>query len=171
MDKIIKAGFYISWYEVAKSFNEDLRLKFYDAILDYYFTRKEPKSDSPVFPFFTLIKPSIEKDINDKKGGAPFGNQNARKTTQKQLIETTKNNLKQLVESNKTNKVKDNVNDKVNVKVNRETDSNTNFLNLLNSLTSECSLKISASTKSAIQHRLEENNLDADFLSYCLYTI
>ena len=111
-----KAGHYRSFYEIAKKItNPEARLAFYDAIDAYRFEDILPENlplEADIA--FTAIKPIIDADRNRKQGGAPAGNQNARKNNVENNPKTTENNLKQPVDLNETNNVKENVNVNVN---------------------------------------------------------
>ena len=76
---IKKASFYISWYEVSLTRSDERALAFYKAIFNYYFYDKEPAPEDSIREAFLLIKPNIDKDMKNKRGGAPTGNSNARK--------------------------------------------------------------------------------------------
>ena len=82
--------FFENFKSIADKLPNDMRLKFYDALLSYVFDGVEP-DDAVVAALITAIKPSLDKE--DKRGGlrdgagAPKGNQNA--------IKTIKNNQKQ----------------------------------------------------------------------------
>ena len=77
-----------SYYDVLRELPDAERLELYDAMFTFGFTLDDPNDLSPVIKsFFTLIKPTLEKSVrffskqkaNGMKGGAPAGNQNARK--------------------------------------------------------------------------------------------
>lgn len=78
--------FFENFMEVANKLPDDLRLKYYDAIMDYVFNGKMSE-DIVINALITSIKPSLDKKLN--LGGAPVGNNNACKN------KTTENNLKQ----------------------------------------------------------------------------
>lgn len=87
--RVDKVTFYISYGESGKLLPDDQRLKFYDSIIDYSFWGKEPKIENDAASaLFLCVKPNIDKSIetilkgriNGRKGGAPKGNQNARKS-------------------------------------------------------------------------------------------
>jgi len=88
------------------------KLALYEAICNYALNGEEPVINGALAGMFELIRPQIDKNNikyeNGKKGGAPEGNQNARKQPK-----TTKNNQKQ-----RNVNVNDNVNDNENVNVN-----------------------------------------------------
>lgn len=121
MRDISKAAFYTSYYEAAHKLrtNEE-RHEFYDALLDYIFTEKEPVNVSyNVDLILTAILPIADADLKRKNGGAPQGNDNAKKTTKKQpIVSTVENNLKTMTKTN-------NVNDNDNVNVNDNDNGNT----------------------------------------------
>lgn len=120
MNEISKANRYRSYFEVAQKIkNPEARLAFYEAVDWYTFEGVEPK-DLPIEAdiAFTAIKANIDADLKRKTGGAPLGNQNAKK----QPTETTKNNLKQPVDLKGTN------NEDVDVEVNEDVDAHTEEL-------------------------------------------
>ena len=92
--------FFRNFKSIADKLPDDMRLKFYDALLAYVFDGVEPE-DMVVAALITAIKPSLDKE--DKRGGvregagAPKGNQNADKNNQKQskTIKTINPFLKQ----------------------------------------------------------------------------
>lgn len=115
-NEISKISHYRSYYEVAKKLtNPEERLALYDAIDAYAFDGIEPKN----LPFvvdlvFTQIRVHIDADLGRKKGGAPVGNHNARKTTSETTEKQPENNRKTTLCFEKTNNDNDNVNDKDN---------------------------------------------------------
>lgn len=120
MNEISKANRYRSYFEVAQKIKTpEARLAFYEAVDWYTFEGVEPK-DLPIEAdiAFTAIKANIDADLKRKTGGAPLGNQNAKK----QPTETTKNNLKQPVDLKETN------NEDVDVEVNEDVDAHTEEL-------------------------------------------
>lgn len=120
MNEISKANRYRSYFEVAQKIkNPEARLAFYEAVDWYTFEGVEPK-DLPIEAdiAFTAIKANIDADLKRKTGGAPLGNQNAKK----QPTETTKNNHKQPVDLKETN------NEDVDVEVNEDVDAHTEEL-------------------------------------------
>ena len=80
--------FYNNYYEIAKYLNDEERLKIYDAILAYMFESKEPTFEGLLKGIWINIKMPLDTSksntLNGKKGGAPKGNNNAKKTTEKQ---------------------------------------------------------------------------------------
>lgn len=108
MNNISKGCFYRNWYEMANLIqDEHLRLQFYEMITKYMYEGIEPESTNPLYITFLGIKPNIDADIKRKDGGAPFGNQNAKKTTKKQPKNNVENNLKQPKTTTKTIKTND----------------------------------------------------------------
>lgn len=111
---------YRSYIETARKFPKDKQLAFYDWIIDFALDGTEPdfSQESPEMQFaldlvFGQIKVSLSASMsryeaciaNGKKGGAPRGNQNAKKQPKqpkKQPDEQPKNNL------NKNDNVNDN---------------------------------------------------------------
>lgn len=102
--------FYASWKEAIKDMPDNVRLEVYEAVIDYAMTGVTPDLSSLASLAFSFIRQDIDRNTDKyeklseirrnagRLGGAPKGNQNARKTTK-----TTKNN------QNNTN---DNDNDK-----------------------------------------------------------
>ncbi|MCR5034401.1 MAG: DUF6291 domain-containing protein [Clostridia bacterium] len=103
--------FYRSFYAAANTLSQRDRSKLVNAIIEYALNDKEPEVSGAAAGMFKLIRPQI--DANNRRyqngcnGGAPEGNQNARKTTKKQ----PKNNRT-------TTKKQPNDNDNENVNVN-----------------------------------------------------
>ena len=91
--------FYNSWLTMIQRLPIDKRGEAYDVVMNYAFKGEEPQTDDiMLLMIFDAAKPQIDKNNqryeNAKKGGAPKGNQNARKqpkTTKAQ----PKNNQKQ----------------------------------------------------------------------------
>ncbi|MBR6081220.1 MAG: hypothetical protein IKP60_13845 [Treponema sp.] len=77
VDKVVQ---YRSFYEVAKKLDDKSRLAFYDAIDAYRFDGVETGGlPYEVDIAFTVVKPFIDADFTRRRGGAPVGNQNAKK--------------------------------------------------------------------------------------------
>ena len=80
--------FYRSYYEAAKQIDDPAeRLKALEAIMEFALDETEPDEISGTAKaIFIMAKPTIDKSLSQseygKKGGAPKGNQNAKKTTQ-----------------------------------------------------------------------------------------
>lgn len=113
--------FYQSFYEALKELPDDLRLSMYDAISAYALTGEMPDFKGMEKAVFFLIKPQLDANHqryeNGCRGGAPGGNQNARKTT-KNNQETTEEQPKNNQKQPKNNQKQPNENDNVNVNVN-----------------------------------------------------
>ena len=116
--------FYRSFFEAIEIQPKNVQADIYAAIFDYVFNNKLPEGLTSIAQsMFILIKPQIDANNqryeNGKKGGAPKGNQNARKIftedNQKQPLVDLKNNQKQ---------PNDNVNDNENVNVNHNVNEN-----------------------------------------------
>lgn len=79
--------FFRSFFEAGEELPDDARLRLYDAILRYGFCGREPDFQGIEKAVFIGIKPNIDASLksieNGKKGGAPKGNQNAKKDTEK----------------------------------------------------------------------------------------
>lgn len=109
--------FYRSFRDAFRALDKDVRLRMYEAIIDYGLDLIEPHFEGIEKVLWTLIRPQLEANNkrfeNGCKGGAPIGNQNARKqprnnreTTKKQ----PKNNQKQ-PNVNENENENENVND------------------------------------------------------------
>lgn len=80
-----------SFYEAIKDLPDDDRLTMYDALCRYTLEGKEPQLKGETRRLWVLMQPNIDSSNhryaatveNGKKGGAPIGNQNARKKTTK----------------------------------------------------------------------------------------
>jgi len=99
-----------SYYDAINDFDMSNEQKgyFISAIMEYVFDGVEPQFDKGLYKgCWTLIKPTLDNSINrynlavenGKKGGAPKGNNNAKKTTEEQ----PKINLKTTEEQPKIN--------------------------------------------------------------------
>ena len=121
--------FYKSFYEAIEKLPEEYQLEVIKAIMEYNFNGTTPELSPIADAIFTLIKANLDSASarydasveNGKKGGAPVGNQNAKKQP-KNNLETTKkqpkNSLKQPGNNLNDNvNVNDNVNDNDNVVV------------------------------------------------------
>ena len=88
--------FYKSFYDSIKELDPKDQVLIYNAIFEHQFYGNEVELNNVSKSIFKLIIPLLEANNkryeNGKKGGAPKGNQNARKYKQE---ETTKNNQKQ----------------------------------------------------------------------------
>jgi len=82
--------FFYSYYEAYDELPNDRdKVIFIDAMMKYAFFGEEPDLPKYLVSMFKLVRPNIETSvknmrqgaINGKKGGAPEGNQNARKDT------------------------------------------------------------------------------------------
>ena len=108
--------FYRSFYEAAQDLEDADRLKFYDAVLEYALNGSETLTErSSARAVFKSVRPQIDVNNqryeNGKKGGAPRGNQNAKKqpkTTKKQPKHNQNTTKKQ---PNVNVNVNDNAND------------------------------------------------------------
>ena len=94
--------FYRSFRDAFNALDKDVRLRMYEAVINYGLDLVEPHFEGIEKVLWTLIRPQLEANNkrfeNGCKGGAPMGNQNAQKqpkdnreTTQKQ----PRNNQKQ----------------------------------------------------------------------------
>ena len=112
--------FYRSFRDAFNTLDKDVRLRMYEAVINYGLDLIEPHFEGIEKVLWTLIRPQLEANNkrfeNGCKGGAPMGNQNARKQP-KNNRETTKkqprNNQKQPNNNNNNN---NNENENINTK-------------------------------------------------------
>ena len=89
-----------SYKDSIRLLDDENRLLMYDALVDYAVDGIEPNLPPLLNALFLAFKPIIDNGIsnydaaveNGKKGGAPKGNQNARKYPKKKQPKTTQNN-------------------------------------------------------------------------------
>ena len=89
-----------SYKDSIRPLDDENRLLMYDALVDYAVDGIEPNLPPLLNALFLAFKPIIDNSIsnydaaveNGKKGGAPKGNQNARKYPKKKQPKTTQNN-------------------------------------------------------------------------------
>lgn len=88
--RVARFSFFSSYYDAGKCIEDpNERLSFYEAIMEYAFFGRLPEFGDKLAAMFELTKPNIDKsiknikqgEINGAKGGAPPGNQNAKKKT------------------------------------------------------------------------------------------
>lgn len=88
MNNIKGFTFYKNYYELLKYLPDEQRLQLLDAILRYMFDDKETKFEGLLNGMWINLKMPLDNSKtnieNGKKGGAPKGNSNAKKTSQKQ---------------------------------------------------------------------------------------
>ena len=117
--------FYRSFRDAFRALDKDVRLRMYEAIIDYGLDLVEPHFEGIEKVLWTLIRPQLEANNkrfeNGCKGGAPMGNQNARKQP--------KNNQKITEKQPKNNQKQPNVNENVNENVNVNENINTKEIN------------------------------------------
>ena len=103
--------FYRDWLDGLKNLDPAMRLEILEAIVRYGLDGELSELSSTSDIVFGFIKPQLDRAAeryeqickqnreNGKKGGAPKGNQNARKTENNRVVEktteTTENNRKQ----------------------------------------------------------------------------
>lgn len=114
--------FYRSFYEGIKELPRDIQGEVLTAIIEYGLNGVTTENQKPITKaMFTLIKPQLDANNqrfeNGKNGGAPKGNQNARKQP--------KNNQETTEKQPKNNQKQPNVNDNVNVNDNDDKDAST----------------------------------------------
>lgn len=114
--------FYRSFRDAFRALDKDIRLRMYEAIIDYGLDLIEPHFEGIEKVLWTLIRPQLEANNkrfeNGCKGGAPIGNQNARKQP--------RNNRETTEKQPKNNQKQPNVNENVNVNVNVNENENIN---------------------------------------------
>lgn len=112
--------FYRSFRDAFRALDKDVRLRMYEAVIDYGLDLIEPHFEGIEKVLWTLIRPQLEANNkrfeNGCKGGAPMGNQNARKQP--------KNNQKITEKQPKNNQKQPNVNENVNVNENENENEN-----------------------------------------------
>lgn len=88
--RVERFSFFPSYYEAGKCIEDpNERLSFYESLMEYAFFGTLPKFGDKLAAMFLLSKPNIDESlkrikqgkINGAKGGAPPGNQNAKKKT------------------------------------------------------------------------------------------
>lgn len=113
--------FYFSFYDAICELSDEMQLHLYNAIMRYSFFGEEVELSAIERGYFKLIRPQLEANQkryeNGCKGGAPKGNQNAKKQPQSNS-ETTSIQPKDNQETTQNNQKQPNVNDNVNVNVN-----------------------------------------------------
>ena len=110
--------FYSSFYSAIITLPEEEQLIMFKAVIERALYGKEPSLKGCAKGMYDLISPQLKANerryFNGRKGGAPVGNQNAKKTTEKQ----PENNLKTTEKQ---------PNDNVNVNDNENANGNVNF--------------------------------------------
>lgn len=128
--------FYRSFRDAFRALDKDVRLRMYEAIIDYGLDLIEPHFEDIEKVLWTLIRPQLEANNkrfeNGCKGGAPIGNQNARKQP--------KNNQKITEKQPKNNQKQPNVNENVNENVNVNENINTKEINSFGSTSSNAKI-------------------------------
>ena len=98
-----------SYYDCLRKVDKDTAYKLYQAICAYMFTGNEPTFDGDVNAeaFWELIRPNLDstrqKIVAGRKGGAPAGNNNASKTSEKQAENKHNSSEKQAENKQPTN--------------------------------------------------------------------
>lgn len=150
--------FYRSFKESMSDLSDKDKLIMYEAISDYSLDLKEPKLTGFPKALFSLIRPILDANIqrwkNGRKGGAPIGNLNAKKTTEKQPRNDRKTTEKQPNKDKDVNKDK-----KYNIKnVNIEDKSSNNG--------ADKSTRFVPPTLSEVQEYIQKNNYSVDALTF-----
>ena len=87
-NRVNRFPFFYSYYTAYKALRKDSdKVKFIDAVMKYAFFGEEPELPEFLDSMFELARPNIDQSVknalqgtvNGRKGGAPIGNQNARK--------------------------------------------------------------------------------------------
>lgn len=89
--------FFENFKSIADKLPDDMRLKFYDALLNYVFEGVEP-NDDVISALITAIKPSLDKE--DNRGGAREG---AGRPKQNEVLNNQKNQNKSKIIKNNQN--------------------------------------------------------------------
>ena len=88
--RVNRFPFFYSYYDAYDRLPTDReKVNFIDAMMRYAFFGEEPELPDYLTSMFELVRPNIDKSVknilqgavNGRKGGAPIGNQNARKDT------------------------------------------------------------------------------------------
>lgn len=155
-EKIDHFTFYKNYYDIIKYLNDEQKVLIVNAILEFMFEDKEPKLEGLLLGIWNNIKMPLNttknKVIKGKKGGAPKGNNNAKKTTKKQ----PKNNLET------TKKQANNIS--VSVSVSNSDSVSNKVINKLNELNNSKYKSTSEETQKLIRGRLEEGYTEEDLL-------
>lgn len=155
-EKIDHFTFYKNYYDIIKYLNDEQKVLIVNAILEFMFEDKEPKLEGLLLGIWNNIKMPLNttknKVIKGKKGGAPKGNDNAKKTTKKQ----PKNNLET------TKKQANNIS--VSVSVSNSDSVSNKVINKLNELNNSKYKSTSEETQKLIRGRLEEGYTEDDLL-------
>jgi hypothetical protein len=110
--------FYASFYDAIKEQPNALRLEIFDAVCEFSLNGNEPELTGVAKAIFTLIRPQIAANFaryeGGCKGGAPKGNQNARKKNLTTTIDEPNDNLNTTKKQPKNNLKQPNENDNVN---------------------------------------------------------
>lgn len=86
--RVNRFPFFYSYYSAYETLTDEAdKVRFIDALMKYAFFGEETKLPENLAGMFELAKPNIDKSVkntlqgsaNGRKGGAPNGNQNARK--------------------------------------------------------------------------------------------
>ena len=103
--------FYRSFKDSMSDLPDKDKLLMYEAIADYSLDLKEPALSGFPKALFSLIRPILDANIqrwkNGRKGSAPIGNINARKTTEKQPRDNRNSTEKQPNKDKDVNKDKE----------------------------------------------------------------
>ena len=103
----ISMTWYVSYWNVFQTLKSDHeKVEFVEMLCKYWFCGELPDEDSTLTAIFAALKPNIDSSYirkmrvkeNGSKGGAPKGNQNAKKDKQP---DSTENNLNKNTDSNK----------------------------------------------------------------------
>lgn len=155
-EKIDHFTFYKNYYDIIKYLNDEQKVLIVNAIFEFMFEDKEPKLEGLLLGIWNNIKMPLNttknKVIKGKKGGAPKGNNNAKKTTKKQ----PKNNLET------TKKQANNIS--VSVSVSNSDSVSNKVINKLNELNNSKYKSTSEETQKLIRGRLEEGYTEDDLL-------
>ena len=65
--------FFQSYYLALRGLNDKERLQMYDAMVNFAFDGEEPELPDNLQAFFELIRPTLEKSIQDRENGSKGG--------------------------------------------------------------------------------------------------
>ena len=113
------------WQTVLKNYPPEIRLAVYDAMFEYAVTGEIPEMDKESKMAFLFIKAELDENQtryeeivetnreNGKRGGAPKGNQNAKKKETTETSENNQNNRPLEKQPNTTETSENNLNDMI----------------------------------------------------------
>lgn len=168
--------FYASYHEAIQCLPEDIQLEAYKSICEYAITGIEPEGCNPIVrAIFKMAKPTVKSSLarreNGKLGGAPKGNQNARKTTKVEEENNLKNNQNnhRLISKQPNVNVNVNVNEDVNVDENVNSEKESEKEKVADATNTQKQKVFKKPSLEEIKSFCDENNLSLnvqDFFDY-----